>query len=117
MFVTEVISVGTNGIPGGYLNAPRTPGRLKLPHGVSCSQLARMIIPIRCFECGKMIADKWRGYQKKLKELKGSSAAERVYFDGSKIPTTPEKRVLDALNINQCCRTHFLTQVDLIDKI
>jgi DNA-directed RNA polymerase subunit N (RpoN/RPB10) len=76
-----------------------------------------MIIPIRCFECGKMIADKWRGYQKKLKELKGSSAAERVYFDGSKIPTTPEKRVLDALNINQCCRTHFLTQVDLIDKI
>jgi len=65
-----------------------------------------------------MIADKWRGYQKALKNLKGTVAAEqRVYFDGTKIPETPEKKVLDMLNINTCCRTHFLTQVDLIDKI
>jgi len=64
-----------------------------------------------------MLADKWRGYQKALKRLKGNKAEERVYFDGSKIPETPEKKVLDQLNINTCCRTHFLTQVDLIDKI
>lgn len=76
-----------------------------------------MIIPMRCFECGKMIADKWRGYQKALKKLKGTAAEQRVYFDGTKIPETPEKKVLDMLNINTCCRTHFLTQVDLIDKI
>lgn len=76
-----------------------------------------MIIPIRCFECGKLIADKWRGYQKELRRLKGEKAEERVYFDGSKIAETPEKKVLDALNLNTCCRTHFLTQVDLIDKI
>jgi len=76
-----------------------------------------MIIPMRCFECGKPIADKWRGYQKALKKLKGNSAEQRVYFDGTKIPETPEKKVLDMLNINTCCRTHFLTQIDLIDKI
>lgn len=76
-----------------------------------------MIIPVRCFECGKLIGDKWRGYQRKLAELKGDKASERVYFDGTKIPETPEKKLLDALNLNQCCRTHFLTQVDLIDKI
>ena len=76
-----------------------------------------MIIPIRCFECGKMIADKWRGYQRELKKQKGQKAEERVYFEGGKIPDTPEKRILDALGINKCCRTHFLTQVDLIDKI
>ena len=76
-----------------------------------------MIIPMRCFECGMPIADKWRGYQKALKKLKGNAAEERVYFDGTKIPETPEKKVLDRLTINTCCRTHFLTQVDLIDKI
>jgi DNA-directed RNA polymerase subunit N (RpoN/RPB10) len=76
-----------------------------------------MIIPIRCFECGKTIADKWRGYQRELKRMKGDKADERLYFDGSKVQATPEKKVLDALNINQCCRTHFLTHVDLIQKI
>jgi DNA-directed RNA polymerase subunit N (RpoN/RPB10) len=76
-----------------------------------------MIIPIRCFECGKVIADKWRGYQRELKRIKGEGAPERVYFDGGKIPVTVEKRLLDSLNLNQCCRTHFLTHVDLIDKI
>jgi DNA-directed RNA polymerase subunit N (RpoN/RPB10) len=64
-----------------------------------------------------LIADKWRGYQKALKKLKGNSAERRVYFDGTTVPETPEKKVLDMLNINTCCRTHFLTQVDLIDKI
>ncbi len=76
-----------------------------------------MIIPMRCFECGKMIADKWRGYQRELKKLKGDKANDRVFFDGTPIGVTPEKRVLDALRLNTCCRTHFLTQVDLIDKI
>ena len=76
-----------------------------------------MIIPVRCFECGKPIADKWRGFQKELKRLKGQAAEKRVYFDGTKVDDTPEKKVLDALKLNTCCRTHFLTQVDLIDKI
>ncbi len=76
-----------------------------------------MIIPMRCFECGKPIADKWRGYQRELRRLKGDQAEKRIYFDGKKVPDTPEKKVLDALQLNQCCRTHFLTQVDLIDQI
>lgn len=64
-----------------------------------------------------MFADKWRGYQREVAKLKGNSAPERVYFDGTKMKETPEKRVLDALKVNSCCRTHFLTHVDLIDKI
>ncbi len=77
-----------------------------------------MIIPPRCMNCGKMIGDKWRFYQAQLKKLKGEQAEERVYFDGSAIPDTPEKRILDAMQITRsCCRKHFLTQVDLIDKI
>jgi len=77
-----------------------------------------MIIPIRCMNCGKLIADKWRHYQAQLKLYKGEQAEERVYFDGTAIPETAEKKVLDAMGMNRsCCRKHFLTQVDLIDKI
>jgi DNA-directed RNA polymerase subunit N (RpoN/RPB10) len=76
-----------------------------------------MIIPIRCFECGKVIADKWRFYQRELKRMRGDDATQRIYFDGGKVPETAEKELLDKLKLNQCCRTHFLTQVDLIDKI
>ena len=77
-----------------------------------------MIIPIRCMSCGNLIADKWRFYQNKLKELKNTTSEQRVYFDGDSIPDTAEKKVLDMLSLKRsCCRKHFLTQVDLIDKL
>ena len=77
-----------------------------------------MIIPIRCMNCGKLLADKWRFYQEQLRTMKGAQAEERVYFDGGKMAETAEKKILDAMNIKRpCCRKHFLTQVDLIDKI
>lgn len=77
-----------------------------------------MIIPIRCMSCGKVLADKWRYYQEALKKKKGGESFERYYFDGNNIPVTPEKELLDALQLKRpCCRKHFLTQIDLIDKI
>ena len=77
-----------------------------------------MIIPIRCMSCGKEIASLWRYYQEQLRLFKGEQAEQRVYFDGTTIPETAEKKVLDAMGMNRpCCRKHFLTQVDLIDKI
>jgi DNA-directed RNA polymerase subunit N (RpoN/RPB10) len=78
-----------------------------------------MIIPVRCMNCGKPIADKWRFYKRELLKMNGIENGEkRVYFDGTTIPVTNEKKLLDAMGINRsCCRKHFLTQVDLIDKI
>ena len=77
-----------------------------------------MIIPIRCMGCGKMIADKWRYYQSELKRVKGDLKSERYYFDGNKIPVTPEKKIMDTLKLRRpCCRKHFLTQIDLMEKI
>ena len=77
-----------------------------------------MIIPIRCMSCGKPIADKWRFYQEEVKKRKKGDDVERYYYDGNSIPNTPEKEVLDLLNLKRpCCRKHFLTQIDLIDKI
>jgi len=68
--------------------------------------------------CGKLLADKWRFYQKQLKAVKGDNAEQRVYFDGTTVPVTAEKKVLDSMGLlRSCCRKHFLTQVDLIDKI
>jgi DNA-directed RNA polymerase I, II, and III subunit RPABC5 len=78
-----------------------------------------MIIPIRCMSCGKVIADKWRKFQEEVKKLKkGDDTMERYYFDGKTIPETPEKVVMDSLKLTRsCCRKHFLTQVDLMEKV
>lgn len=80
-----------------------------------------MIIPIRCMNCGKPIADKWLFYQQQLKEArksKGMNPDAPVYMDATTVPETPEKALLDYLGLTRaCCRKHFLTQKDLMDKI
>lgn len=77
-----------------------------------------MIIPIRCMNCGNVLADKWLFYQEKVKELRGGSKMNAIYMDGKSVPDTPENQVLNALGLKRyCCRKHMLTHVDLIDKI
>jgi DNA-directed RNA polymerase subunit N (RpoN/RPB10) len=77
-----------------------------------------MIIPIRCMNCGNLIADKWRIYQELLKQKKGKNPASTIYIDATKIPNTPEKEILDKLQLRrECCRKHFLTHVDLLEQI
>jgi DNA-directed RNA polymerase I, II, and III subunit RPABC5 len=77
-----------------------------------------MIIPIRCMNCGNVLADKWQFYQQKVKELRGASNTKPVYMDGKSVPDTPEVKVLNVLGLKRyCCRKHMLTHVDLIDKI
>lgn len=57
-----------------------------------------MIIPIRCFSCGKPAAHLWEEYQERLKKKEDS------------------KKILDSLKLERyCCRALFLGQVDLID--
>ena len=77
-----------------------------------------MIIPVRCMNCGKLLADKWEYYQRRLRELKGPAYAEPTCFDGKTIPKTKELEVYKELNLTRyCCRKTLLTHVDLIDKI
>jgi DNA-directed RNA polymerase I, II, and III subunit RPABC5 len=79
-----------------------------------------MIIPIRCMNCGFVLADKYRWYQSRVSELRvqrGLPDAPMV-LDGAKLPDTPEKTAMDELGISrQCCRKHLLTHRDLIEKI
>jgi len=75
-----------------------------------------MIIPIRCFGCGNVIADKWNYYKKEM--TKKGNVDNRYYMDGSQIPQTVEMDIMKKLGFKRpCCRKQFLTHVDLMDKI
>ena len=72
-----------------------------------------MIIPIRCISCGEVIADRWNKYVELLQKSKNKTAT-----DSADDNRTPEFIALKTLNItNACCRTHFLTNVDMLDSI
>ncbi|OAD67482.1 hypothetical protein PHYBLDRAFT_9792, partial [Phycomyces blakesleeanus NRRL 1555(-)] len=59
-----------------------------------------MIIPVRCFSCGKVIGNKWDNYL---------SLLQSEYTEGE---------ALDALGLKRyCCRRMVLTHVDLIEKL
>ena len=77
-----------------------------------------MIIPIRCMNCGMVLADKWRFYQQRLKELYETEKVQPIYMDGKNVPKTHELEVMQMLGLTRyCCRKHMLTHVDLLDKI
>ena len=76
-----------------------------------------MIIPIKCFTCGNVLADKYRYYQQEVRKIKLSKNIDLekvLYLTTDNIKKTPEGLVLDTLQLNKyCCRRHILTHVDL----
>jgi DNA-directed RNA polymerase subunit N len=59
-----------------------------------------MIMPVRCFTCGKVVADKWEEFSSRVKEGE------------------EPRRVLDELGVSRyCCRRMFISHVDIIDEI
>ena len=76
-----------------------------------------MIIPIKCFTCGNVLADKYRYFQAEVRRIKisqGMKVDKVVYLTKDKIEKTPEGQVLDNLDMkNVCCRRHMLTHVDI----
>ena len=59
-----------------------------------------MIIPVRCFTCGKVLGHLWEEFNKRVK------AGEK-----------PGKVLTDLGIERYCCRSLFITHVDLIKKI
>jgi len=60
----------------------------------------KMMKPIRCFTCGKLLGDKYEEFERRV--IKGES---------------PD-RALDELGVKRyCCRRMLLTSVDLMDEI
>jgi DNA-directed RNA polymerase subunit N (RpoN/RPB10) len=81
-----------------------------------------MIIPVKCFTCGAVLADKYRYYQAEVRKRKlakkignNSDEIDKVlYLTKEFHEKTPEGEVLDDLNMKKmCCRRHFLTHVDI----
>jgi DNA-directed RNA polymerase subunit N (RpoN/RPB10) len=76
-----------------------------------------MIIPVKCFTCGTVLADKYRYYQtevRRIKTSKGLSTEKVVYLTKTNVEKTAEGEVLDTLGLtNACCRRHMLTHVDI----
>jgi DNA-directed RNA polymerase subunit N len=69
-----------------------------------------MIIPVRCFTCGKVIGDVYDNYRKRYGDYKKAVDA------GEKPKETP-KEILDNLGIERyCCRRMILTHVNLIGE-
>jgi len=59
-----------------------------------------MIIPVRCFTCGKLIADIWEEFARRVKA--GEDAGG----------------VLDSLGVKRyCCRRMLLSHVEIIDEV
>lgn len=76
-----------------------------------------MIIPVKCFTCGNVLADKYRYFQaetRKIKISQGLKVDKEVYLTKENVDKTPEGSVLDNLGLkNVCCRRHMLTHVDI----
>ena len=83
-----------------------------------------MIIPVKCFTCGMVLADKYRFYQTEVRKRKlaNKSSKDDNYENIDKVmyltkeihEKTPEGEVLDELNLRKmCCRRHMLTHVDI----
>ena len=94
-----------------------------------------MIIPIRCFTCGKVIADKYDYYIKEAENLKledshdvakkmanmtkeekekaATEAHDTRHFD-----TVRTGKLLDKMGlVRYCCRRHMLSTVDMMEII
>lgn len=85
-----------------------------------------MIIPIRCFTCNKVLADKWDYYNKKVQEHQNDTKKKEFNKDDLEIKNKKDVffsddfkgTILNELNITKiCCRRHMLGHVDLINFI
>ena len=76
-----------------------------------------MIIPVKCFTCGKVLADKYQYYIREVRKMKlesGKDLESVTYLTKQNIDKTPEGEVLDYLGLTKmCCRRHMLTHVDI----
>jgi DNA-directed RNA polymerase subunit N (RpoN/RPB10) len=76
-----------------------------------------MIIPVKCFTCGCVLADKYRYFQEQVRKqkMRDNKSLNRVeYLSSKNMDKTAEGNVLDDLGLKDpCCRRHMLTHVDI----
>lgn len=69
-----------------------------------------MIIPVRCFTCGKIIGPAYEEYKIRMEQYNNAIEA------GEKPKETP-KQILDDVGVDRyCCRRMILAHVDLLKE-
>jgi len=61
-----------------------------------------MIIPVKCFTCGNVLADKYRYYQgevRRIKLLQGANVDKVIYLTKDNTEKTVEGNILDDLGL------------------
>jgi len=80
-----------------------------------------MLVPIRCFNCNKILADKWETYLQKIQEHSTKNELEKesqYIIIKENNPKTIEAKVLDELGIDKiCCRSIMLSTIDLTETL
>jgi DNA-directed RNA polymerase subunit N len=75
-------------------------GHARRPRKAIDEEKDEMIIPVRCFTCGKLIGDRWEEFARRIRT--GENPSD----------------VLDSLGIKRyCCRRMVLSNVEIIDEI
>lgn len=73
-----------------------------------------MIIPVKCFTCGKVLGNKYRYYLQEVRKNKLDNTDNIVYLTKNNVGKTIEGKILDKLKLDKiCCRRHILTHVDI----
>ena len=76
-----------------------------------------MIIPVKCFTCGEVLANKYNYYCQEVRKIKSAENINNsvLYLNDKNNVKSPEGRVLDKLQLtNICCRRHMLSHVDIM---
>jgi DNA-directed RNA polymerase subunit N (RpoN/RPB10) len=81
-----------------------------------------MIIPPRCFTCGKVLSDKYNYFKNELNKYNRENNTDILNktenMNTNEIKKTKCGLILDELGLTKyCCRRVFLSHVDLIDHI
>jgi DNA-directed RNA polymerase subunit N (RpoN/RPB10) len=81
-----------------------------------------MIIPIRCFTCGRVMADIADFYESEKEKLKSINDNKEDNKEDNKIYKNFEKihtgEILNSLGLKRyCCRRNLITNIDMMDVI
>ncbi len=84
-----------------------------------------MIIPVRCFTCNKVLANKWFAYENEVLQMlddddketiataASSSTSKKIIPDHTSFDKHVRGQILDKLGLTKiCCRRHMLGHVD-----
>ena len=74
-----------------------------------------MIQPIRCFTCGRVMADIVDYYENEKANIKENKKVDKLYKNFDKIHTA---HILDNLGLKRyCCRRNLIANIDMMEII